>query len=102
MKTLFKGTIAIALASVLAVAPATANTDSSPKSSVSEVVAQKVNLNHASAEQLVTLPGIGKKKAQAILNYRATEGNFMSIEDIQNVKGIGKKAFAKLETLIEV
>lgn len=102
MKNLINGTIAIALASVLAASPVMANTENNQSTSASVAVTLKVNLNSATAEQLVTLPGIGKKKAQAILNYRESAGDFAAIEDIQNVKGIGKKAFNKLESFIEV
>ena len=63
---------------------------------------QKVNINLANFEQLVALPGIGKVKANAILDYRKQEGAFNSVADIQNIKGIGSKLFAKLNHLIEI
>lgn len=68
----------------------------------SEPMVQKVNINLANFEQLVALPGIGKVKANAILTYRKEVGVFNSVADIQNIKGIGVKLFAKLSNLIEV
>lgn len=56
-----------------------------------------VHLNRASLEELETLTGVGKKKAEAILQYRTEHGGFKNIEELQNVKGIGPKAFEKLK-----
>lgn len=57
---------------------------------------QKVNINQADHDQLMTLPGIGKVKATAIIDYRQNVGLFTVAEDIQNIKGIGPKLFARL------
>lgn len=61
-----------------------------------------VNLNAANVEQLMTLPGIGKSKAEAIVAYREAEGPFNTIDDLVQVKGIGKKLLAKLSASVEV
>ncbi len=61
-----------------------------------------VNLNTATQAQLETLPGIGAKAAERILEYRQKNGNFKKVEDLMNVKGIGEKAFLKLKPLITV
>ncbi len=50
-----------------------------------------IDINTATAEQLMTLKGIGKKKAQAIIQYRETHNGFRHIEELDNVKGIGAK-----------
>lgn len=51
----------------------------------------KVSLNNASVEQLETLKGVGHKKAQAIVKYRQQIGQFVEVEQLLNVKGIGAK-----------
>lgn len=56
---------------------------------------QKIKLNSASAEQFQQLNGIGAKKAEAITAYRTKNGKFKSIEEIQQVKGIGPAIFSK-------
>ena len=61
-----------------------------------------LNLNAATAEQLATLPGIGPKVAERILEYRTKNGGFKKIEELMNVKGIGEKSFLKLKPLIAV
>ncbi|TMP05157.1 competence protein [Pseudoalteromonas sp. S3178] len=58
---------------------------------------ETVSINNADAEMLAQLPGIGKKKAQAIVDYREENGEFKSVSDLSQVKGIGKKLLAKLE-----
>lgn len=55
-----------------------------------------VNLNTASAEQLQVLPGVGEKRAAAILDIRKTRGGFKSVDELTDVKGIGP---AMLEVL---
>jgi competence protein ComEA len=61
-----------------------------------------LNLNTATLEQLETLPGIGRKVAERILEHRTKSGGFKRIEELMNVKGIGEKSFLKLKPLIAV
>ncbi len=58
--------------------------------------AAKVNINTASADQISTaMTGIGDSKAQAIVQYRKSNGKFKSIQDLENVDGIGMKTVEK-------
>jgi competence ComEA-like helix-hairpin-helix protein len=66
------------------------------------LAAELININTADASLLDTLPGIGLTKAAAIVDYRAKNGLFASIADIQNVSGIGPVTFANMEKLITV
>lgn len=61
-----------------------------------------VNINTATAEELMTLPGIGQSKAADIIAYRKGFGGFSSIEEITNVSGIGEATFERLKDLIKV
>ena len=63
---------------------------------------EKININTASAEELDRLPGIGKAKAKAIIDYRTQNGDFKSLEDIQKVKGIKTGEFGKLKDYIKL
>ncbi len=64
--------------------------------------AEKVDLNTASAEALSELPGIGGKKAEAIVKYRMKNGQFKSADELLEVKGIGSKLLAKIKPMIAV
>ena len=59
-----------------------------------------VNNNTATLEELQTIKGIGKKKAEAILQYRKEHGPFRTKEDLLEVKGIGKKALEAIESQV--
>lgn len=62
----------------------------------------KVNLNTATKEELMTLSGIGESKAAQILSYREENGAFEKIEDIMNISGIKEGVFGKIKNQIEV
>jgi competence protein ComEA len=59
-----------------------------------------VNINTATIEQLDTLPEIGPKTAQNIINYRDANGPFEKTEDIMNVDGIGQAIFNEIKDMI--
>lgn len=62
----------------------------------------KVNLNKASKEELMTLPGIGEAKADSILRYREEHGGFKSIEELMEIEGIKSGVFQKIQDDITV
>ena len=66
-----------------------------------EVSSEKISLNKATLEQLLTLKGIGETKAKAIIEYR-NKTPFKSIEEITNVKGIGKSTFEKIKDRLTI
>ena len=61
----------------------------------------KVNINTANINELESLKGIGKAKAETIIEYRK-QHKFKKIEDIMKIKGIGKKLFEKIKNEISV
>jgi competence protein ComEA len=61
-----------------------------------------VNLNTATKDELVALPGIGPAKAQAIVDYRTQHGPFKAVEDVRKVKGIGEKLFLQIRPELSV
>ncbi len=62
----------------------------------------KISLNTGTQEELLTLPGIGESKAQAIIKYREENGGFKTIEEIKNISGIGESTFEKFKDYITV
>jgi competence ComEA-like helix-hairpin-helix protein len=68
----------------------------------SQPVFAQTNINSATKKQLMALPYIGEVKAEAIISHRLKNGPFKSINNIQNVRGIGEKSFLILEPLITV
>ena len=85
-------------------AESTAST-SAPKTSTTTSAAGKtgkININTASKEALMELDGIGETLAQRIIDYRETYGGFDSIEEIQQVSGIGDKRYAAIKDYITV
>lgn len=55
-----------------------------------------ININTCTVDDLVTINGIGEKKASAIVEYRDIIGGYTSVEEIKNIKGIGDKVFDKI------
>ncbi len=62
----------------------------------------KININTASKEELMTLPGIGEAKAIEIINYRTKHGYFNTTLEIMNVLGIKEATYEKIKDYITV
>ena len=62
----------------------------------------KVNINKASKEELMSLPGVGETKAKSIIEYRNDHGAFESIEEIKEISGIKDGLYEKIKDLIKI
>lgn len=80
-------------------APATGSRESTAPA---QVDLYPVNINTAGKAQLQTIPAVGEKTAENIIRYREEHGAFESIEDIQNVKGIGAKTYESMKEYITI
>ncbi|MDQ0090270.1 competence protein ComEA [Paenibacillus anaericanus] len=85
-----------------AVKPADISKQDVSETATSPVQQQKqqsdlININTAGLAELQDIPGIGEKKAQAIVDYRNTHGAFTSVSDLIKVKGIGDKMLQKMK-----
>lgn len=65
-------------------------------------VSYPLNLNTCTAEELMTISGIGEVKASAIIEYREYLGGYTSVEQIKNIKGIGDKVYEKISPYLTV
>ncbi len=63
---------------------------------------KKINVNLATAEELLQLEGIGPSKAKAIIEYREKNGPYRSVDELANVSGIGEKMLAKFRDQITI
>ena len=61
-----------------------------------------VNINEATATELIALPGIGPAMAGRILAYRKEHGRFTSVDDLDRIRGIGPATLKRLRPLIRV
>lgn len=64
--------------------------------------ADRLNINTATAKELMRLSGIGEKKAAEIVAYREENGGFSDIAELMRVSGIGEKTFAEIKDEITV
>ena len=63
-------------------------------SKAAEVASQAIDINQASLDDLISLKGVGMKRAKAIIAYREEHGKFSTVDDLLKVKGIGAKVLA--------
>ena len=77
-----------------------ADTDPVAAPAVEKTDDAKINLNSATAEQLISIPGIGPATARLIVEHRTKAGKFNRIEELMNVRGIGEKKFQQIKDLL--
>ncbi|MGN1422504.1 MAG: helix-hairpin-helix domain-containing protein [Oscillospiraceae bacterium] len=85
-----------------AVRAQTAAVPAEPTEPTEQAQSDLINVNTASAEELMTLNGIGEVKAQAIIDYREENGGFSDIDELINVKGIGEKTLEKIRSSVTI
>ncbi len=73
-----------------------------PPSLIEKGEGVRVDLNAAALSDLMTLPGVGEKTAQRIIEYRIEHGNYSSIDSVMKVHGIGPEKFKKIIPYIMV
>jgi competence protein ComEA len=88
----YPSVLAVTLASLLSLPTLSMADDSSPK----------IDVNTTTVKQLTSIPGIGESKAAAIVMYRKDHGAFQSLEDLDDVSGIGPKKLAKISPYLTV
>lgn len=62
----------------------------------------RININTASVDELISVPGVGKVTAERIISYRNTYGLFYSVNDLLKISGIGEKTLEKMKPYITV
>lgn len=67
-----------------------------------ETVSYPLNLNKATAEELMTIDGIGASRAASILSYRDYLGGYKSVEQLKDISGIGDGVYAKIAPYLTV
>ena len=98
------GVVFLTLLLLLMVNPVSAEVkkDEAAKSNQALAAMEKININKADAGTLTTLKGIGKDRAQKIIEYREKNGLFQKPEDLMNIKGIGRKIFEQNKDFITI
>lgn len=94
------GFVAVALATALLTRATLA-----PEKSIAQFVtrlSEPLDLNTATLEELIDLPGIGPILARRIIEYREARGGFKSVEELLEVRGIGPKRLEQLRQRVEV
>lgn len=76
--------------------------DFSEDINISDEESDKININTATKDELMTLSGIGESKAEDIITYREEHGGFKSIEEIMNINGIKEGVYNKIKDSIVV
>ena len=95
-------TVVASLVALLLAAPVISYAQQAAPAAAAEKAGPTVNINTATSSELESLPGVGPKLAQRIIDYREKNGGFKKLEDLMNVQGIGEKNFLKLKSKLSV
>jgi competence protein ComEA len=98
LKALFTAASILAMSTLAFTSNAVAQDKATPASASVSLI----NINSADVSTLSSLPGIGEKKAQAIIDYRELNGNFSQVAELVNVKGIGEKMVERLAKQVTI
>jgi len=97
-----RSALVLVAALVFVSSPLVAQRATKPPVTATVVSTEVVNLNSATVAQIASLPGIGPKTAELVVQYRVKNGPFKKIEEVMNVRGIGEKSFLKIKDRLTV
>ena len=97
-----RSALVLTAALVFVSSPLIAQRAMKPAVAATIVSTEVVNLNSATAAQIASLPGIGPKTADLVVQYRVKNGPFKKIEEIMNVRGVGEKSLLKIKDRLTV
>jgi competence protein ComEA len=97
-----RSALVLIAAVVLISSPLAAQRATKPPVAATVASAEVINLNSATVAQIASLPGIGPKTADLVVQYRVKNGPFKKIEEIMNVRGVGEKSFLKIKDRLTV
>ena len=97
-----RSALVLVAALVFVSSPLAAQRAAKPPVAATVMSTEIVNLNSATAAQIASLPGIGLKTAELVVQYRTKNGPFKKIEEVMNVRGIGEKSFLKIKDRLTV
>jgi len=102
MKTLKACSMVIAVCVMIAfaVVPVLAQEKEEAAQPKKPAIEGKLNINTATAEQIDMLPGMSKRKAAAVVEYRTKNGKFKTLEDLMKVPGIKQKKIDKIKDYV--
>jgi len=92
----------VLVAALVVFGPLPVDAQRATKPPAAAAASEMVNLNTATAAQIASLPGIGQKTAELVVQYRQKNGPFKKIEEIMNVRGIGEKSFLRIKDRLTV
>jgi len=92
----------VQLSAVISEGPVAVTSPTRAEETVPLQINYPIDMNTASLEEIMTLPGIGEVLAQRIIDYRTSHGAFSSPEELMNVSGISEKRYENIKDYINV